>query len=190
MNRRIAVLVLAAAVVLLGCGGAKKAETAPSTGAETGTLRIGSPAFADGAAIPQKFSQFGEGVSPALEWSGAPEGTQTFALVCRDPDAPMGTFVHWVIYEITDSAKGLPEGVPNEPMVQTGGIQGTNSARTFGYVGPRPPAGPAHRYIFTLYALDQQLGLGPGISEQELIEQIRDRILDSAKVTGTFRRPE
>jgi hypothetical protein len=187
MIYRIAALVLA--VVVLGCGGAKKAETAPGAGAETATLRMSSPAFADGAAIPQKFSQFGEGVSPALEWTGAPEGTKAFALVCRDPDAPMGTFVHWVIYEIPDSAKGLTEGVPAEPMVQTGGIQGTNSARTFGYVGPRPPAGPAHRYIFTLYALDQQMGLGPGLSDQELMEQIRDRILDSAKVMGKFKRP-
>lgn len=187
MNHRFAVLALAA--VVLGCGGAKKAETAPNTEGKMGKMRISTPAFADGAEIPQKFSQFGEGVSPALEWSGAPEGTMSFALVCRDPDAPMGTFVHWVIYEIPDTAKGLPEGVPAEPMLQTGGIQGTNSARRFGYVGPRPPAGPAHRYIFTLYALSEQMGLGPGISEQELMEQIQEKILDSTKVMGKFKRP-
>lgn len=187
MNYRLAVAVLAA--VVLGCGGAKKAETAPSTEAKAGALSISSPAFADGETIPHRFSQFGAGVSPTLEWSGAPEGTRSFALLLRDPDAPMGTFVHWVIYGIPDSATGLPEGVPNEPTLADGAKQGANSARKVGYVGPRPPAGPAHRYIFTLYALDQQMGLGPGLSEQELMEQIAGRVLDSAKVMGKFARP-
>ncbi len=183
-------VVILGAIVLLGCAGPKKAATADSSGTKVGVLRISSPAFVDGGEIPHRFSQFGEGISPAVEWSGAPESTRTFALVCRDPDAPMGTFVHWVIYEIPESATGLPEGVPPVPIVVGGGVQGMNSARTFGYVGPRPPVGPAHRYVFTLYALDEQFGFGPGLPENELMEMMAGRILDSAKLVGRFKRPD
>lgn len=176
-------------VVLLACAGTKKAAPVDSSETKMDGFRISSPAFADGGEIPHRFSQFGEGISPALQWSGAPESTRTFALVCRDPDAPMGTFVHWVIYEIPSSATGLPEGVPPAPIVAGGGVQGMNSARRFGYIGPQPPAGPAHRYVFTLYALDEQFGFGPGLPENELMEMIAGRILDSAKLVGRFKRP-
>ena len=155
---------------------------------EARSLELSSDAFDAGGRIPARFTGQGEDISPALAWSGAPEGTKSFALIMDDPDAPMGTWVHWVIYNIPGSSTGLGEDVPLDEVLGDGARQGTNSFRRIGYGGPNPPPGPAHRYIFTLYALDAELDIAPGAEKREVLAAMKGHILAQASLKGTFGR--
>jgi hypothetical protein len=137
--------------------------------------------------IPTKYSCDGQNVSPALSWEGAPEGTVSYALIMDDPDAPGGTFVHWVLYDLSVSVNSLPEGVPQEERPNIGGSQGRNSFRKTGYGGPCPPGG-RHRYYFKLYALDSATGLEPGASADQLIGAMEGHVLAEAQLMGTYTR--
>ncbi len=150
-------------------------------------MEIKSSAFGNGEMIPAKHTCDGADFSPALEWSGAPAGTKSFALICDDPDAPMGTWVHWVIYDIPPSTTLLAEGIKREKELPGGGTQGVNDFRKVGYGGPCPPGG-THRYFFKLYALDTVLGLKPGSTKDQLLKAMKGRILAEAHVMGTYRR--
>ncbi|MCD6340057.1 MAG: YbhB/YbcL family Raf kinase inhibitor-like protein, partial [Verrucomicrobia bacterium] len=130
----------------------------------------------------------GEDVSPPLAWSGAPEGAQAFALICDDPDAPMGTWVHWVIYDIPAEAAGLEENVPPEESLPNGARQGRNDFRRIGYGGPCPPPGKPHRYFFRLYALSAKTGLPPGATKARLLQAMEGKILAQAELMGTYQR--
>ncbi len=152
------------------------------------TMRVASPAFQEGGAIPKKFSCQGKNTSPALSWGKAPSGTRSFAVICDDPDAPVGTWVHWVIYNLPASLKGLPEGVPTLPTLKGGGVQGKNSWRTTGFGGPCPPHGKAHRYFFKVYALDIVLPLKPGATKAELLKAMRGHVLAKGRLMGTYKR--
>jgi Raf kinase inhibitor-like YbhB/YbcL family protein len=183
---------LGLAVVLLlvaACGGDDgddDAATESSSGpAEQGAaaFALTSPAFGDGAAIPEQFTCDGAGVSPPLEWAGFPEGTRELALTVDDPDAPSGNFVHWVAWGIDPDAGSLAEGAVPEGMVQ-----GVNGAGEAGYSGPCPPAGPAHRYVFTLYAVSQPLTLAAGADEAALLAAIAEVELAETQLTGTYGR--
>ncbi|NPV09790.1 MAG: YbhB/YbcL family Raf kinase inhibitor-like protein [Anaerolineae bacterium] len=155
--------------------------------AEAGVVSLVSSAFTEGGLIPSEFTCDGEGTSPMLQWTGAPEGTRSFALIVEDPDAPRGTFVHWVAYDIPPEVTTLAAGVPQE--WDTGGFrQGRNGAGNVGYIGPCPPAGEEHRYVFTLYALDDLLGLEPGVSVEELREAMEGRVLAQAQLVGRYSR--
>jgi Raf kinase inhibitor-like YbhB/YbcL family protein len=123
-----------------------------------------------------------------LSWNDAPHGTQSFALICDDPDAPMGTWVHWVIYGIPGSSTGLPEGVAPTPTLPDRSRQGTNSWKKIGYGGPCPPLGKAHRYFFKLYALSEDLTLGPGATKQQLQGAMEGLILGTAELVGLYAR--
>ena len=147
-----------------------------------------SGAFSEGAVIPSQFTCDGKDISPALTWAGAPVGTKRFALVCDDPDAPMGTWVHWIIFNIPLEKTGLPEGIPAGRELKDGTRQGLNSFRQIGYGGPCPPKGPAHRYFFKLYALDSLLSLKPGITKQELLRAMKGHVLGETKLMGRYRR--
>jgi len=159
-----------------------------------------SSTFDDGGTIPLRNSAYGESVSPDLSWSGAPSGTESFALVLQDPDAPMAQpFVHWVIYAIPGSATGLPEGLPTEahpssPSSIAGTIQGQNGARRVGYFGPRPPAGGGpHHYHFILYALDASpdaMGMEEGMGKDDLMDAIQDHVLGQTELVGVFERQQ
>ena len=151
-------------------------------------FQIQSPAFANGAPIPAKFTCDGSDVSPALAWMGAPPGTKSFVLVCEDPDAPGGTWVHWVIYAIPSKETGLAEGVPPAKGLPNGAVQGANSWRRTGYGGPCPPRGKPHRYFFRLYALNTDPRLGPGATTDQLFKAIESRILGQAELMGTYGR--
>jgi Raf kinase inhibitor-like YbhB/YbcL family protein len=151
-------------------------------------FRISSPAFATGAAIPRKHTCDGANVSPALVWHDPPAGTESFALICDDPDAPMGTWVHWVIYGISSKAAGLPEGVPQAPTLPDGTRQGLNDFRKTGYGGPCPPLGKAHRYFFRLYALSEPVSLPPGASKGQLQGALAERVLGTAELVGKYQR--
>jgi Raf kinase inhibitor-like YbhB/YbcL family protein len=151
-------------------------------------LELKSDVFKDGGTIPVRYTGAGEDISPALSWSDAPAGTQSFALIMDDPDAPMGTWVHWVVYDIPKDADGLGENIPGKPVLAGGARQGKNSFHRVEYGGPSPPPGPAHRYIFTLYALDIVLDLAPGAGKAEVLRAMEGHILDKATLTGVFGR--
>jgi hypothetical protein len=152
------------------------------------TLSVSSPEFKKAEKIPVKFSGDGQGVSPRIEWSGIPEKAQSLALIMDDPDAPGGTFSHWVIFNIPAGSKGLPEAVPSQPRLPDGSFQGKNSAGSIGYYGPYPPMGTRHRYYFSLYALDKKLELGSGISREQLLKVMEGRILDQGRLLGIYQR--
>ena len=144
--------------------------------------------FAHGANIPQTFTCDGEDRSPALEWNGAPAGTKAFALIADDPDAPVGTWVHWVIYNIPAGAHSLTGGVEKKEQLADGARQGWNDFRKIGYNGPCPPPGKAHRYFFKLYALSAQLTLAPGATKAEVERAMGGHILGQAEWMGKYER--
>ncbi len=151
-------------------------------------LTLTSTACSYGGEIPKKFTCDGPDVSPPLEWPEAPPGTQSFALIVDDPDAPVGTWVHWVLYELPSTTRALPENVPKQESLADGSRQGRNDFRRIGYGGPCPPAGPAHRYFFKLYALDAKLGLKPGASKAELEAAMKGHILLQGELMGKYKR--
>src|SRR5947209_4630702 len=144
-------------------------------------LRVSSPAFGTHGRIPEHHTSDGEDVSPPLEWSGAPEGTRSFAVVAHDPDAPLvDGFTHWVAYGIPGDATGLREGADEL-------VLGTNSMGNQSYNGPAPPPGHGvHHYYFWVYALDEDLGLEPGLDRRALLDRIEDHVLEQARVIGTY----
>jgi Raf kinase inhibitor-like YbhB/YbcL family protein len=159
-----------------------------SKGAPAMTFALRSPDFANGANIPRTFTCEGEDRSPALEWADAPPGTKTFALIADDPDAPVGTWVHWVIYNIPGSAHTLTGGVEKKEQLADGSRQGRNDFRKTGYNGPCPPPGKAHRYFFKLYALSAELALGAGAGKSEVERAMGTHILARAEWMGRYQR--
>lgn len=148
-------------------------------------LELTSPAFAHGQPIPVRYTCKGEDISPALAWGEPPAGTQSFALIMDDPDAPVGTWVHWVLFNIPASARGLSEAFPTDASLPDGSLNGTNSWGRTGYGGPCPPSG-THRYFFKLYALDEPLAINAGADKGELEKAMVGHILASAELMGTF----
>ena len=148
-------------------------------------LSISSTAFAAGASIPAVYSCKGQSISPPLAWNDPPGGTKSFALIADDPDAPIGTFVHWVIYNIPASSRGLPEAVPMGAQLADGTQQGKNGAGASGYMGPCPPSG-THRYFFKLYALDAAVSLSSGAGKDDLLKAMQGHILAQGELMGTF----
>ena len=151
-------------------------------------LSVSSTAFQEGEAIPAKNSCDGQDISPELTWREVPEGTQSFALITDDPDAPIGTFTHWVTFNIPADSLGLPEAVPNEPQLTSGALQGKNDFGNIGYGGPCPPPGALHHYHFTLYALDQTLDLPAGATKTQVLKAMQGHILAQVELIGTFKR--
>lgn len=153
------------------------------------TMKITSRAFSEGAPIPRQYTGDGADVSPPLQWTDVPEGTRCFALVCDDPDAPSGTWVHWVLYDLPAQSRDLPEGVPRQKDLASGARQGLNDFGKVGYGGPAPPRGRgAHRYFFRLYALDAATGLQAGARKQDLLKAIKGHVLAEAQLMGTYER--
>jgi Raf kinase inhibitor-like YbhB/YbcL family protein len=159
-----------------------------SKGAPAMTFALRSPEFADGANIPRPFTCEGEDRSPALEWSGAPPDTKTFALIADDPDAPAGTWVHWVIYNIPGTTHALKGSTEKKEQLADGSRQGRNDFRKTGYNGPCPPPGKAHRYFFKLYALGTELTLAPGASKSDVERAMEGHILARTEWMGRFQR--
>jgi len=149
---------------------------------------VASAAFAAGSAIPTKYTCMGQDVSPPITWEKIPEGTKSIALICDDPDAPMGTWVHWVIFNIPPDKTGLPEAVPPDPKLPDGSTQGINDFRRHGYGGPCPPPGKPHRYFFKVYALDTVLDLGSTATKRDVEKAMEGHILAQGELMGTFRR--
>ena len=150
-------------------------------------MQIKSSAFKSGARIPAKYTCDGVDVSPPLECGKLPAGTKYLALICDDPDAPMGTWVHWVIYDIPANVTSMPEKLPPLKEVANGTKQGMNDFRAIGYGGPCPPSGE-HRYFFKLYALDGPTGLKPGATKEQLLAAMKGHILAEAELMGKYKR--
>jgi len=152
------------------------------------SFRIESAAFKEGALIPARFSCQGENVSPPLAWTDPPAGTRSFALIVEDPDAPAGTWIHWVVYNLPAQARAMEENTPKQDELSNGGLQGTTSFGSVGYGGPCPPPGKAHRYFFRLYALDAVLNLQAGATKADVLAALKGHVVGEAQLMGRFKR--
>jgi Raf kinase inhibitor-like YbhB/YbcL family protein len=174
-------------VVLPGC----KSETPPPPAPEekgVPAMQLTSTAFAEGGTIPKEYTGDGTDRSPPLKWSGAPATTKSFALIADDPDAPRGTWVHWVLFNLPPATTELAEGVPPEKTLPSGAKQGKNDFGNIGYGGPAPPRGKPHRYYFKLYALDTTLNLTEGATKQQVEGAMKGHILAEGRLMGTYGR--
>jgi len=152
------------------------------------SFALKSTAFANGSEIPARYTCGGANLSPALSWNGVPAETHSLALIADDPDAPAGTWTHWLIWNIPAQATNLPEGVPPDEVLGNGARQGRNSSKRIGYEGPCPPPGRPHRYFFKLYALDAVLDVKAGAGRSELEPALKRHVLSETEWMGTFKR--
>jgi len=150
-------------------------------------IKITSSAFEEGGLIPAKYTCDGADVSPPLQWDAVPEGTRSIALICDDPDAPMGTWVHWVLFNLPSDAKELAENIPTEETLPNGAKQGVNDFGRIGYGGPCPPGG-THRYFFKIYALDTEVDLQAGADKRRLLKTMEGHILGQDQLIGKYKR--
>ena len=176
------ILVLLLALLLAACN---TAAASPSPQEAPMALTLSSSAFAEGKSIPDEFSCKGRNISPALAWTDAPASTVSFALIVDDPDAPVGTFTHWVIYNMPAASQSLAKAVAHQPTFDDGAAQGRNSGNHQYYDGPCPPSG-THRYFFRLYALDTRLELPPGATADQVRKAMQGHILAQGELMGTF----
>ena len=191
--RRFASAIGVAVVVCVLSASSAALQTA-SAAQSPAAITVTSLTLKANETIPKDHTADGRNVSPALGWSGAPAGTKQFALVCDDPDVPMpGGFVHWVVYKIPAAAKGLPAELPmgaalTAPPEIAGSIQGLSGFRQAGYRGPAPPPGKPHHYTFTVYALDADLPLEPGLNRTQLMEAIKGHIIGQGALVAIYER--
>jgi len=202
MSRRavLPLVILSVALAANGCGPASSPASGPivatpagvspaasEQGGQAAPFELTSTAFAPGEAIPQQYTCDGQDVSPPLAWSDPPPGTQSFALIADDPDAPVGTWVHWVLYNLPAEARTLPEAIPADAELADGSRHGDNGWRRPGYGGPCPPKG-THRYFFRLYALDTPLDLAAGASNKQVLQALEGHVLAQAELMGVYTR--
>ena len=152
------------------------------------SFSLQSSAFSQGADIPRKFTCDGPDLSPALTWSEPPAGTRSLALIADDPDAPVGVWVHWVLYDLPATVRELHEGVAKKDVLDNGARQGRNDFGRIGYGGPCPPPGRAHRYFFKMYALDSPTELKPGATRAELEQAMKGHVLAEGELMGRYKR--
>jgi hypothetical protein len=152
------------------------------------SFQIATSAFSNGGMIPKQFTCDGPDVSPQLSWKEVPVGTQSFALIVDDPDAPAGTWVHWVVYNLPADTRELPEGVQKQEQLARGALQGRNDFRKIGYGGPCPPRGPSHRYYFKLYSLDAKLNLKVGATKADLERAMKGHVVGETELMGQYGR--
>lgn len=162
-------------------------ENVEIKGEEKMDIKVQSSAFEEEGMIPLKYTCDGEDISPSLSWSSVPEGTKSIALISDDPDAPMGTWVHWVVFNLPPDTIELPENIPHGETLESGAKQGKTDFGKIGYGGPCPPGG-THRYFFKLYALDIELNLEAGITKSELLKAMEGHILAQGQLMGKYKR--
>jgi Raf kinase inhibitor-like YbhB/YbcL family protein len=151
------------------------------------SINLTSNAFRHQQSIPSKFTCDGEDISPPLQWTSGPPPTRSYSLICDDPDAPGGTWVHWIMFNIPAEVNEISEDIPGKDTLENGSVQGVNDFGKPGYGGPCPPSG-IHHYSFRIYALDTVLDLPSGISKAQLIEAMNDHILAYGELIGTYSR--
>ena len=191
MRRRFSMLMFALSAMLpIGCAKpSQPVATQPSLTQKENKMefKLTSTAFQEGQLIPRQYTCDGVNISPPLEWSGTPPSTKTLAIICNDPDAPVGTWVHWVLYNLAGDKIGLVENVPATESVPGGGVHGTNDFKKIGYGGPCPPSG-THRYFFKLYALDASFDLKAGATKAEVLKAMDGHIIGQTQLMGTYKR--
>lgn len=148
---------------------------------------VKSDSFSDGGMIPAKYTCDGANISPQLSWENVPKDTKSFVLICEDPDAPMGTFTHWIMYDIPANIRELPENLPKDKVLENEAKQGTTDFKKLGYGGPCPPSG-THRYYFKLFALDTLLNLEPGVKKETLLKAMDSHIIAQGEIMGKYAR--
>jgi len=181
-----------AALMMFAVACARPTATSNPPGAQPGQsatprVKLASSAFNEGQPIPRQYTCDGINISPPLEWSGLPKSAKTIAIIADDPDAPAGTWVHWVIYNLPADTMGMVENLPATEDVKGGGLQGKNDFEKLGYGGPCPPSG-THRYFFKIYALDGELSLKAGATKSEVEKASEGHIVGQAQLMGTYRR--
>src|ERR1039458_2244907 len=163
-------------------------DTSTIEGGSAMSLAVTTTVFSPGGAIPKGCTCDGADASPDLSWFGAPAGVQSFALIADDPDAPVGTWTHWLVWNIPAQSTGLPKGVPKEETLGNGTRQGRNDFRRIGYGGPCPPPGKPHRYFFKVYALDAKLDVRAGANKDELGRAMKGHVLAQGELMGKYGR--
>lgn len=186
-RRRIFYLLVISLACLYFFKGTTDGVYAKTRGGNKMAITITSTAFTEGGMIPRDYTCDGKDISPPLVWDNVPEGTKSLAIICDDPDAPVGTWVHWVLFDIPATINRLPEGIPPDKVLENGAKHGINDFRKFGYGGPCPPGG-THRYYFKLYALDRELMEKPGLTKGELLKAMEDHILAEGQLIGKYKR--
>jgi len=176
-----------AATVLAGVILAGFALSTLASGGSDMAITITSSAFTEGGMIPRKYTCDAEDISPDLKWSGVPKETRSLALICDDPDAPAGTWVHWVLYNLPSDVAELAAAIPADATLKNGARHGKNDFRKLGYGGPCPPGG-THRYFFKLYALDTLLNLDSGSTKAQLLAAMKGHILAEGQLMGKYKR--
>lgn len=150
-------------------------------------IKVTSAAFKEGEIIPSKYTCDGDNISPQIAWTNFPDNTKSFVLISDDPDAPMGTWVHWVVYNIPINVTELKEHFPKDSQFENGTMQGTTDFKRIGYGGPCPPSG-THRYFFKIYALDIVLNVRPGLSKKEILKEMEGHIIAQGQLMGKYKR--
>ena len=187
MRLRFVVLAMMVLTIVLGCAFYGRAdERKVNKEVKVATMEIKSNAFKQGETIPARHTCDGDDVSPQLSWSKAPAGAKELVLICDDPDAPMGGWVHWVLYGLPPDTTGLPEGVPKQDSTAFGARQGKNDFGKIGYGGPCPPRGSTHRYFFKLYAVDKKLDLKPRATKWDALKAMEGHILAQGELMGRY----
>ena len=176
-----------ARAILIGCIPVCLALATLSSGGLDMAITITSSAFTEGAMIPKKHTCDADDISPDLKWSGVPKEAKSLALICDDPDAPVGTWVHWVLFNIPADVNALPAGIPADAALKNGSRHGKNDFRKLGYGGPCPPGG-THRYLFKLYALDTVLSLDSGSTKAQVVAAMKGHILAEGQLMGKYKR--
>ena len=184
-------LTVLSSLALLSCSTGPKAlppePPAKPTPNQKSEITLVSAAFKEGQPIPRQYTCDGVNISPPLEWSGAPKTAKTIAIIADDPDAPAGTWVHWVLYNLPAENIGLVENVPATETLKAGGFQGKNDFGKIGYGGPCPPSG-THRYFFKIYAVDTELPLKAGATKADLEKALEGHVVSKGQLMGTYSR--
>jgi Raf kinase inhibitor-like YbhB/YbcL family protein len=194
MRSGLSISLLSSVALLCVAGGCTGTEEKPAHKTDEKkeesmvTIQVTSPAFKEGETIPERYTCEGDDLSPPLVWSQPPEGTKSLAMICEDPDAPRGMWVHWVLYGLPPDSTSLPEAVPPDTVLANQVVQGKNDWGRIGYGGPCPPPGSAHRYFFKLYALDADLELQPGATRKELLQEMEGHMLAEGQLMGRYKR--
>jgi Raf kinase inhibitor-like YbhB/YbcL family protein len=191
-HRKARLLVLLILVAAVGCAIQQRArqETLSSTSTPPtagGSIKLTSTAFKEGEPIPHQYTCVGVNVSPSLEWSGVPKSAKTLVIIADDPDAPSGTWVHWVLYNLPADNIGMVENLPATDELKAGGFQGKNDFGRIGYGGPCPPSG-THRYFFKIYALDNELPLKAGATKADVEKAMEGHVVAQGQLMGTYRK--
>jgi Raf kinase inhibitor-like YbhB/YbcL family protein len=163
-------------------------QTASAPAIAAQALNVTSSAITQGATVPKKYTGDGADMSPPLAWSAGPAGTKSYALSCEDPDAPSGTWWHWILFNMSPKTQQLGESVPKAATLAQGVIQGANDFHKPGYNGPAPPAGKLHHYNFKIMALDTVLSLGANCSKEAFKSAIKGHVLAEGQLTGVYQR--